>query len=93
MIFAQCSECQRDESFNYARTNDSHVGMKSVLFVAQPKLTNSVSSCSSSVASAALSVVSSDQCDGNLCCPGFDGSVCVVRCCVCVCIHVECVVM
>ena len=50
-----------------------------------------VMSCSSPVASPTPCVVPSDQCDGNPCCPGFDGSVvCVVRCCVCVFVHVLC---
>ena len=38
MIFAQRSECQSGERFKQARVNGSHVGLKSVLFVTQPKL-------------------------------------------------------
>ena len=38
MIFAQCSECQRGENLKHARENGSHVGLKPVLFVTQPKL-------------------------------------------------------
>ena len=37
-VFAQCSECQRVHNFKQARTNGSHVGLKPVLFVTQPKL-------------------------------------------------------
>ena len=41
-----------------------------------------MSSCSSPVASPALCAVTSDQCDGYQCSPGFDGSVVCVVCCV-----------
>ena len=54
-----------------------HVGLKPVLFATQPKIANSVSSCSSSVPSTALCVVSSGQCDGC-------DHVVVVVACVCV---------
>ena len=37
-FFAQCSECQSGENFKQARANGSHVGLKPVLFVTQPKL-------------------------------------------------------
>ena len=48
------------------------------------QIANSVSSCSSPVPSLAFGVVSTGQCDGNQRCLCFDGSVCVVNCCVCV---------
>ena len=50
-----------------------HVGLKSVLFATQPTIANCVSSCSSSVPSPALCVVSRDQCGGC-------DHVCVVCC-------------
>ena len=37
-FFAECSECQSGERFKQARANGSHVGLKPVLFVTQPKL-------------------------------------------------------
>ena len=38
MIFSQRSECQSGERFKQVLVNGSHVGLKPVLFVAQPKL-------------------------------------------------------
>ena len=58
-----------------------HDGLKPVLIATQPKIANCVSSCSSSVPSPALCVVSRDQCGG------CDHVVVVVvgcMCCVCV---------
>ena len=37
-FFAQSSECQSGENFKQARASGSHVGMKPVFFVTQPKL-------------------------------------------------------
>ena len=38
LLTARGSECQSGEKFKQARANGSHVGLKPVLFVTQPKL-------------------------------------------------------
>ena len=57
ILFCSC-ECRSHSCFS------CHVGLKPVLFATQTKIANSVCSCSSSVPSPALCVVSSDQCCG-----------------------------
>ena len=70
-FFAQYSECQNVENFKQARANGSHVGLKPVLFVTQPKLRIMCFHVLRQL---------------HQCCHGFDGSVCVCGKVLCLCL-------
>ena len=91
MVLTQCDFCAAAPIVNVVR-NSSAEKRRSCWTEASvvrhtTEIANCVSSCSAPVPSLALCVVPCDQCDGNQCCPGFDGSVVCVgvfMCCVCI---------